>query len=103
LKLTLCNLGPSVGFINPWTGEEIPGIPGEHDDDDSMHGKSAICLKVVFAWVWPSAFLLCFYTVFIVHRDHWQCCGIEIETFCLNRTGFFKTFLNFKQNFFKLC
>jgi hypothetical protein len=60
LNLTLCYLGPSVGFINPWTGEEIPGIPGEHDDDDSMHGKSAICLKVVFVCVW-----LCFKFAFI--------------------------------------
>ena len=40
--------GPSVGFINPWTGEEIPGIPGEADDDDSMHGKIARILNVVF-------------------------------------------------------
>ena len=38
--------GPSVGFI--WTGEEIPGIPGEADDDDSMHGKIARILNVVF-------------------------------------------------------
>jgi len=34
---------PSVGFINPWTGEEIPGIPGTHaatsnDDDDINDG-----------------------------------------------------------------
>jgi hypothetical protein len=88
MNLTLWYLGPSVGFINPWTGEEIPGIPGEHDDDDSMHGKSAICLKVVFVCVWPLAFLVCFCTVFIVHRDHWKCCRTGTRTFCLNRTGF---------------
>ena len=28
----------SVGFINPWTGEEIPSSISDHDED-SLHGK----------------------------------------------------------------
>jgi hypothetical protein len=63
----LCYLGPSVGFINPWTGEEIPGIPGEHDDDDSMHGKSAICLKVVFVLFGLGLFSLLLYRIYCVY------------------------------------
>jgi len=35
---------PAVGFINPWTGEEIPGIHGGHasnpDDDDNEGGTT---------------------------------------------------------------
>ena len=31
----------SVGFINPWTGEEIPSSISDHDED-SLHGKFLI-------------------------------------------------------------
>ena len=29
-----------VGFINPWTGEEVQGNAMSDHDDDSLHGKS---------------------------------------------------------------
>jgi len=33
--------GQVAGFINPWTGEEMPGMPGGYHDDDS-HGETPI-------------------------------------------------------------
>ena len=29
-----------MGFINPWTGEEVQGNAISDHDDDSLHGKS---------------------------------------------------------------
>ena len=44
---------PAAGFINPWTGEEIPGIA--HDDEDSLDGKLpykyTVCRGIYFL-VW---------------------------------------------------
>merc|ERR1719422_62336 len=31
----------SVGFINPWTGEEIPSSISDHDED-SLHGENPL-------------------------------------------------------------
>ena len=31
--------GNGVGFINPWTGEEMPGMAISDHDEDSLHGK----------------------------------------------------------------
>ena len=41
------NLFTVGGFINPWTGEEIPGMAGmgpisDDHDEDSLHGKLVI-------------------------------------------------------------
>ena len=34
--------GNAVGFINPWTGEEMPGMAISDHDEDSLHGKTLV-------------------------------------------------------------
>merc|ERR1712106_1264554 len=34
--------GNAVGFINPWTGEEMPGMAISDHDEDSLHGDGPI-------------------------------------------------------------
>jgi hypothetical protein len=36
------SLGNGVGFINPWTGEEMPGMAISDHDEDSLHGKKLV-------------------------------------------------------------
>ena len=60
--------GNAVGFINPWTGEEMPGMAISDHDEDSLHGKQLVFVHLSFNSISLklTKLLVCPYFVFVV-------------------------------------